>query len=63
VGVNALEIEELANTLIKKSGGEPSFMRVSGYHWATCVNVNEGIVHGDSREDIIFHKGDVVVLM
>ena len=45
-GVSAWEIEELANKLIEKSGGEASFKRVPGYRWATCVNVNEGIVHG-----------------
>ena len=60
VGVNAWEIEALANALIKKSGSEPSFTRVSGYHWATCINVNEGIVHGIPQKDIIFRRGDVV---
>jgi methionyl aminopeptidase len=60
VGVNAWEIEKLASKLIKKSGGEPSFTRVSGYHWATCINVNEGIVHGIPRKDMVFRAGDVV---
>ena len=59
-GVNAAEIEELACALIKKQGGEPSFKMVSGYSWATCVNVNEGIVHGIPKKNIVFKKGDVV---
>lgn len=60
VGVSAWEIEELAIKLIKKSGGTPSFSRVPKYHWATCINVNEGVVHGIPRKDMIFKKGDVV---
>jgi len=60
VGMSALEIEVLANELIKKTGGEPSFKRVPGYSWATCVNVNEGIVHGIPKKDVVFAKGDVV---
>jgi methionyl aminopeptidase len=59
-GVNAVEIEKLACTLIKKQGGIPSFKTVPGYSWATCVNINEGIVHGIPKKTIIFKKGDVV---
>jgi methionyl aminopeptidase len=59
-GVNALEIENLAQELIKKTGGKPSFMMVPGYSWATCVNVNEGLVHGIPKREIVFKKGDVV---
>ena len=59
-GVSAYEIEELASLLIKKEGAEESFKKVPGYHWATCVNVNEGIVHGIPKKDVVFKKGDVV---
>ncbi len=60
IGVTAWEIEEYALDLIKVSGGEPSFARVPKYHWATCINVNEGVVHGIPRKDLVFHKGDIV---
>ena len=59
-GVNAAEIEKLACALIKKQGGTPSFKMVPGYSWATCVNINEGIVHGIPKKTIVFKKGDVV---
>lgn len=59
VGVKASAIEEEANRLIKNLGGKASFKSVPGYSWATCVNVNSGVVHGIPR-DIIFQKGDVV---
>lgn len=59
-GVAAIEVEELAVSLIKKTGGAPSFMLVPDYHWATCVNVNSGVVHGIPTKEVIFSRGDIV---
>jgi methionyl aminopeptidase len=59
-GVNAYEIEELACWLIRKEGAEESFKKVPGYHWATCINVNEGVVHGIPKKEVVFKKGDIV---
>lgn len=59
-GVSAAEIEELANDLIKEEGASASFKLVEGYSWATCVNVNDGLVHGIPKKEIVFKKGDVV---
>ncbi len=58
--VSASQIENLADKLIKKAGGRASFKMVQGYSWATCINVNEGIVHGIPKDEVIFKKGDVV---
>lgn len=59
-GKSAQEIENLANDLIDKSGGKPSFKMVPGYSWATCVNVNDGLVHGIPKKEIVFKDGDLV---
>jgi len=59
-GENAHKVEELANELIKKAGGKASFKMVPNYSWATCVNINEGVVHGIPKKETIFKKGDVV---
>ena len=59
-GVNAYEIEEMACDLIGKSGGKASFKMVPGYKWATCVNVNEGVVHGIPKKEVVFSEGDIV---
>jgi methionyl aminopeptidase len=50
----------LAVSLIKKEGAEASFKKVPGYNWATCVNVNAGLVHGIPGSDVIFKKNDIV---
>jgi methionyl aminopeptidase len=59
-GVSAMDIENLAMKTIKDEGAEASFDKVPGYHWATCINVNEGLVHGIPTKDMVFKKGDVV---
>ena len=40
------QLDKLAENLIKKQGGQPSFKMVPGYRWTTCININEGVVHG-----------------
>ena len=58
-GVTPVEIENLANTLIKKTGGQASFKTVPGYHHATCINVNDSLVHGIPSQ-IPFKDSDLV---
>jgi methionyl aminopeptidase len=60
VGVSAYDIEEEACRLIESEGAEVSFKKVPRYHWATCINVNDGIVHGIPKKEMIFKKGDIV---
>lgn len=45
-GVTLLELDQLAESKIKELGGESSFKKVRGYYWSTCINVNDGVVHG-----------------
>lgn len=44
--VRLQDIEDVAQKRIKEAGGTPSFMTVEGYTWATCLCVNDVIVHG-----------------
>jgi methionyl aminopeptidase len=59
-GVSAWEIEEEVTNLIEKSGAKPSFKMVPGYSWSTCINVNDGVVHGIPKKEIIFKDNDIV---
>lgn len=60
-GIKLSELDQLAETLIKKQKGRPSFKMVKGYRWATCINVNQGVVHGVPG-DYQLKNGDVVSL-
>lgn len=59
-GVTAWDVEMAADRLIKEKGAFPSFKKVQGYSWATCINVNTGVVHGIPRKETVFEDGDVV---
>ena len=54
------DIEAHAVALIKQAGGESAFMRVPGYKWATCISVNDAIVHGIPQGTI--KPGDIVTI-
>lgn len=60
-GISTLELNNLAEELILKSGGKPSFKGFDDYPFATCINVNEGIVHGlPTRRKL--KEGDIVTV-
>lgn len=58
-GMSLKEIDSLAERLIEKQGGKPSFKMVEGYHWASCLNINQGVVHG-VPSDYRLKKGDLL---
>lgn len=49
-GVSLSHLNEAIEKLILAQGGQPSFKMVPDYHWATCLNVNQGVVHGVPNE-------------
>jgi methionyl aminopeptidase len=46
VGITTAEIEKIADDLFKKKNAIPAFKGYRGYKYATCLSVNEEIVHG-----------------
>jgi methionyl aminopeptidase len=58
-GVNLVELEKIVADTIEGLGGESSFKTVPGYHWYSCITVNNEVVHGIPR-DIVLKKGDKV---
>ena len=67
-GVSAAFLDELAYTMIKKYGGYPSFLNYQAdfadrpFPNSLCVSLNDVIVHGIPRKDIILKPGDLVSL-
>ncbi len=58
-GTATIEIEKLAVKIIESKGGRPAFMGYNGYEYATCVSINDEIVHTKPSKRII-KEGDVV---
>lgn len=59
VGVSELEVDKIAEEEIYKLGGKLSYRSVPGYKFATCITVNEQVVHGIPTERK-FIEGDLV---
>ena len=45
-GVTELQIDQLAEKLIRERGGNPGFMEVPGYKHTICAATNDVVVHG-----------------
>jgi len=60
-GLTTKTIDATAEALIKKAGGEASFKKVKNYYWATCLSINDQIVHTPPSSRII-KEGDVLTI-
>ena len=60
-GKSLVEIDARADELIGEAGGTASFKTVRGYKWATCLCVNDVVVHGVPTEYKL-KKGDVLTI-
>src|SRR3989344_197720 len=58
-GMTEVEIDALAESLIKEHGAEPGFKKVKGYKHATCISTNEVVVHGIPTNRKL-SEGDIV---
>jgi methionyl aminopeptidase len=58
-GMTEIEVDALADKLIKEKGGEPGFKKVEGYHHATCISTNEVVVHGIPSPRVL-KEGDII---
>lgn len=67
-GVSALELDALAEKLIRDGGDEPAFkgykpdLHKKPYPASLIVSVNDQVVHGIPKADTIFKDGDIVSL-
>lgn len=59
-GTAANSLDELAEVLILKAGGLPSFKHFNGYPAATCISVNQVVVHGIPHQSVVLQAGDIV---
>ncbi|MBI3093009.1 MAG: type I methionyl aminopeptidase [Candidatus Levybacteria bacterium] len=58
-GVSELELDQLAEKLIREKGAEPGFKKVKGYNHSICVSANDVVVHGVPTEYRL-REGDIM---
>ena len=59
-GVTTDEINRIAHNFITKSGAIPTFKGYSGYPAATCISINDEVIHGIPSKKRIIKAGDIV---
>ncbi len=60
-GTKLIDLETYAQKRIQEEGGTPSFSTVEDYQWATCLCVNDVVVHG-IPSSYILQEGDVFTI-
>src|SRR5690606_4132526 len=58
-GITTLELDAIAEKVIRDAGGSPNFMKEPGYHHTLCVSVNDEVVHGIPGSRVL-EPGDLV---
>ena len=61
-GISTWEINVLGEKLIRQYDCVPNFLNYHGYPASVCVSVNEEVVHGIPKKDVILKEGDIVSL-
>lgn len=61
-GVTTLELDRLAGELFRQTGGRSADFGYYGFPRQICISVNDEVVHGIGRADVIVRPGDVVSL-
>jgi methionyl aminopeptidase len=59
VGVSTLELDAVAETVIRDAGGIPNFQLEPGYRHTLCTSINDAVVHG-VPSDLRIAAGDLV---
>src|SRR6478752_4182399 len=59
-GVSTLDLDLVAETVIRDGGGTPSFLGYHGFPATICSSVNDRVVHGIPSADELLAAGDLV---
>lgn len=63
-GISTKELDKIVDDYIRSQGAIPGCIGVPGFYdpfpAATCISVNEAVVHGIPNENIILKNGDIV---
>jgi methionyl aminopeptidase len=61
-GVSTWDLNEIADRKLKELGARSAFLNYHGYPAVLCTSVNEVVVHGIPRKDVVLKDGDIIGL-
>jgi len=59
-GISTYELDTIIEKMIREQGCEPNFKGYEGYPYASCLSVNEVLVHGMPSKSVILKEGDII---
>ncbi len=59
-GVSTLELDAIAENMIRSKGAIPSFKGYEGFPASICTSINNMLVHGIPSAKAILHEGDII---
>jgi methionyl aminopeptidase len=59
-GMTTWELNEIADKRLKQLKAAPAFLGYHGYPAVLCTSVNEVVVHGIPRKDVVLKEGDLL---
>ncbi|RNE48882.1 type I methionyl aminopeptidase [Corynebacterium alimapuense] len=59
-GVSTLELDQIAESIIRDAGATPTFKGYEGFPGSICASVNEVIVHGIPHVETVLAEGDLI---
>lgn len=61
-GATTADVDRAVEAYILKHGAKPNFKGYGGFPAATCVSVNDTVIHGIPSDKMVLQEGDIVSL-
>ena len=59
-GMTTFELDRLAGELIARTGGTSAFKNYYGFPGNLCISLNDEVIHGIGRVDVVIKEQDIV---
>ena len=59
-GISTLDLDRIAEEIIRSAGATPSFKNYHGYPASICTSLDDVVIHGIPRADEILREGSIV---
>ncbi len=59
-GISTFDLDKKIEHNMREVGLNPECKGYAGYKYATCISVNDGVVHGVPSKDVVLKSGDFV---
>lgn len=59
-GLSTLDLDKIAEDVIRTCGATPSFKGYRGFPASICASINEQVVHGIPNAEAILKEGDII---